>query len=239
MPLVQKPYLPEKRVRVAIGDVKIKNVEIIKPYPIQTVVQSMSLHADLSICYLGRGIAICAPEAFEYYKEKLSCYNISLIRGETIVCRNYPCDAAYNVAIVGNKIFCKEKITDNTLKSCAIQMGYEIININQGYAKCSVCPIDEKTAISADMSFVKKASEAGIEVLPITNEGIQLKGFSEGFFGGCAFMTDKHTFSLKGDIDTLPSVEKIRAFLLQKGISIENQTGQVQDFGSLVPIIEE
>ncbi len=239
MPFVKVPYLPQRRVQVAIGDVEFENMKVIKPFFIECVPPSMRYHADLSICYLGQGVAICAREAYDYYQGVLEPYGVKLICGKAEVGSNYPCDAAYNVAIVGDKIFCKEKITDRILLDTAKSMGYKIININQGYAKCSVCPIDENSAISADASFLKKAETEGLDVLKITNTSIVLEGFSEGFFGGCAFMAGDKQFLIKGDIKTLPDEKRITQFLQQRKIIIKNGMGAVQDFGSFIPIIEE
>lgn len=239
MPFVKIPYLPKGRVLVAIGDVEIENVVVIKPFRIACLPHSMKYHADLSICYLGHGVAVCSHEAYDYYKKELLPYNIKLIRGAAEVGSNYPFDAAYNVAIVGDKIFCKEKLTDRILLNTAKEMGYKIININQGYAKCSVCPVDENSAISADASFLKAAEKEGLDTLKISNTEIKLEGFSEGFFGGCAFMAGEKQFFVKGDIKTLPDEKRITQFLQKRKITIENGMGAVQDFGSFIPIIEE
>ncbi|MBQ6794768.1 MAG: hypothetical protein IJO83_01335 [Clostridia bacterium] len=239
MSFIRVPYLPDKKVTVAVGDREQAGVRVIKPYRITCLPQSMQHHADLSFCYLGGGVAVCAPEAYDYYKKQLAFTSIELIKGEKEVGSNYPLDAAYNVAIVGGVLYCKKAICDGVLLKVAQSMGYEIVNINQGYGKCSVCPVDENSAISADMSFFKAATKKGVEVLLTTNEGISLPGFENGFFGGCAYMTDKNTLCIKGDGKTLPSYEKITEFLKIRGISISEGKGAVTDFGSFIPIMEE
>ena len=118
-------------------------------------------------------------------------------------------------------------------------MGYSITNIKQGYAKCSVCPVDEKSAISADMSFYKAAVRDGLDVLLITNDNIRLEGFDNGFFGGCAYMVQSDALGAKGDLRTLPQYEKIEEFLNKRGIAVEKGNGTVIDFGSFIPIAEE
>lgn len=239
MEFIEKPYLPQKRITVAVGDIKIQGALVIKPYRAECMPPSMKYHGDLSFCCLGQGVCVCAPEAYDYYNEHLKDRKVKLIKGESVLSGNYPYDAAYNVAIVGDKIFCKKAITDPILLYEAEKMGYKTVNINQGYAKCSVCPVDEKSAISADASFIKSAEKEGVEVLKVTNGNICLDGFDNGFFGGCCFMTDKKTFSLKGDIRTLPQYGEIKEFLEKRGISIIHGNGPVTDFGSLIPIMEE
>ncbi len=239
MSFIKVPYLPNKRVTVAIGDIALDHIKVIKPYCVEALPRSMQYHADLSFCYLGNGVAVCAPEAYDYYEKELSFTNLRLIKGEKSVGSNYPFDAAYNVAIVGKRIYCKVAICDNMLLKEAERMGYEIININQGYAKCSVCPVDSVSAISADMSFYKAAYRSGLDVLLITNNNISLGGFENGFFGGCAYKIDKDVLGVKGNLKTLPDYEKIKEFLKKRGIQTEEGVGPVTDFGSFIPICEE
>lgn len=239
MSFVKIPYLPQGRVIVGVGDIAIEGVKTIKPYTIASLSESMQHHADLSFCYLGDAVAVCAPEAFDYYSDALDFCGIKLIKGEKSLGSNYPYDAAYNVAIVGKGLYCKTAIADKVLLKTAESMGYRIHDIKQGYAKCSVCPVDEKSAISADMSFYKRATEDGVEVLLITNEGIRLDGFANGFFGGCSYMPEKGVLEVKGDITTLPQHEKIEKFLAERGISVGKGNGEVIDFGSFIPIVEE
>lgn len=239
MSFIKVPYLPKGNVRVAVGDIKIEGVKIIKPYKIDSLPKSMQHHADLSFCYLGEGIGVCSPEAYEYYKKELEFTSLKLIKGEKSVGSNYPCDAAYNIAIVGKRIFCRMDICDKVLLEKAKSMGYEIINIKQGYAKCSVCPVDEKSAISADMSFYKAATAQGLDVLLITNDNICLEGFENGFFGGCSYMAQKGVLSVKGDLKFLLQHSEIEEFLKKRKMSIKNGSGKVFDFGSFIPITEE
>lgn len=239
MGFLKTPYLPQGMVTLAVGDVENTSAKVIEPFCLANLPSSMQHHADLSLCYLGEGVAICAPEAYDYYNEKLGGWNLKLIKGEKIVGSNYPSDAAYNVAIVGKKLFCKVAITDSVLLNEATKLGYKIININQGYAKCSVCPVDENSAISADRSFYKAAVKEGVDVLLITNENIVLEGFENGFFGGAAYCSKKGVFKTKGDVTTLPEYGKIKDFLNKKGIVLEEGVGAVVDFGSFIPLREE
>lgn len=236
MGFVRMAYLPEGKVKLAVGDIHIDGIEVIKPYHMANLPEGMRLHGDLSLCYLGEGVAVCAPEAYDYYKDKLP---VKLIKGETAVGSNYPYDAAYNVAIVGKRIFCRVDSTDSVLLKAAREMGYGIINIKQGYSKCSVCPVDSMSAVSGDMSFYRAAEKEGLDVLLVTNGGIKLKGFDNGFFGGCAYMESKSVFSAKGDVRLLPDYEKIKAFLDKRNIKIKQNCGEVVDFGSFIPIWEE
>lgn len=240
MDFIEIPYLPKTKTSLAVADIKMDNIKTIEPCPHLELPGALSKHADLSFCYLGHGNAVCARGSLDYYKAKLKGIPICLTEGSALLDRHYPYDAAYNVAIVGKNLFCKKDSTDKVLLTQAEKMGYKIININQGYSKCSVCPIDEQSAVSADKSFAKKAEAEGIEVLLITNDTILLPPYKNGFFGGCAFMADKNTLIVKGDIKTHPDSDKITEFLTKRNIQIKSlDSGSLFDFGSFIPILQE
>ena len=238
MQFIKIPYLPKGKVKVAVGDLKRDDINMVTPFDKLNLPLPLKKHGDLSFCYLGEGIAVCAKGSGEYYQNALE--GLIIKEGRTQIDMHYPYDAAYNIAIVGKKVFCKTDTTDKTLLDECEKMGYKIIHINQGYSKCSVCPVDEFCAISGDKSFYKAAQKEGIEVLLIRNTSILLPGYNEGFFGGSAFMESENTLCVNGDISLHPDKEKIESFLKEKNIKINQlKNTPIRDFGSLIPIWEE
>ncbi len=239
MSFVKEAYLPRKTL-VGIGDIKIDDVMVLPPFEHPLLPKGLKKHADLTICPLGGDVAVCAPEAYDYYARLLEGRKVKLLKGEKGLEGVYPYDVAYNCAIVGRKVFCKKDATDTVLLTAFEEKGYKIIDIKQGYAKCSVCPVDEVSAISADPSFISAAKKEGIEVLRVNNAAIKLEGYENGFFGGCAFMLSEKTFVTKGDLSTHPDYEKVKEFLEKRKIEIKCiGEGSLSDFGSFIPLLGE
>lgn len=240
MRLIENAYLPKGKITVAVGSVKRDDMCIIKPCTSLKLPPFLKGHGDLSFCYLGQGRAVCAKGSGEYYKKALEKYPIHITEGGSEPDMHYPLDAAYNIAIVGKRVFCKTDTADKILLDECERMGYKIIHINQGYSKCSVCPVDENSAISADKGFYKAAAREGLEVLLITNRSILLPGYNTGFFGGCAYMEEEKTLAINGDISLFPDKDKIISFLEGKNIRLNCKKGvPLLDFGSLIPLCEE
>ena len=236
---VKTPYLPKGKITLYVGDIALPAAQCIRPFYDTRLPVSLSRHADLTFCYLGEDTAVCAKEAFSYYESAFSETGLKLIEGSSFLDMHYPKDSAYNVAIVGNKIFCKTKITDRVLLNTAEELGYKIVDINQGYAKCSVCPVNENAAISADPSFLKAAEKEGIDCLKVTNDTITLPGYDTGFFGGSAFMKDEKTLAVNGTLSLHPDEKRIKDFLSGSNISVLSLNSlAVADFGSLIAILE-
>ena len=237
---ISTPYLPNGKVRLYIADCEIPGATVIPPLPIDNLPRSMRRHADLGIVIISAKKAVCPPETCTYYKNALLPYGFEIIEGKTSVGSHYPKDCAYNVGIVGKKCFLNKNVCDERLYEILISEGYEIVHVNQGYAKCSICPIDENTFITGDISIARAGENAHCSVLLITNDNISLPAFSNGFWGGCCGMGSFDELLVNGDIDLLPSAEKIREFLKNKNIKIKNlKEGEVVDIGSIIPLMTD
>ncbi len=232
------PYLPDKKTTVFIADTEIPDATVITPPSIEILPPSMRRHADLGIVIISSKKAVCPPESYAYYKNELTPYGFEVIEGDSHIGSHYPQDSAYNVGIVGKKCFLNKKVCDKLLFDILITEGYEVVQVNQGYTKCSICPIDENSFITGDVSIARKGKKAGMDVLLISNEGISLSGYKNGFFGGSAGKSSNNELLINGDISTLPDYKNIEKFLLSKDITIKNlKEGAVFDIGSIIPLM--
>ena len=231
-------YLPEKRASLFIADCSIDGAKTIVPPKIDVLAPSMQRHADLGICIVSENEAVCPPCTASYYKEALSPYGFTITVGNRNLSSNYPFDCAYNVGIVGKRCFLNKKICDEVLLERLNSLGYELIDVKQGYAKCSLCAVDENRIITGDMSIARAAEKIGIKVLFIPNNNIILNGFSNGFIGGCLGMADKNTLLVNGEIKFLENPDKILKMLKEEQIiPIEVKKGAVTDIGSIIPLM--
>ena len=73
---------------------------------------------------------------------------------------------------VGKRIFCREKTVAPEVLDIAANCGYEIINVNQGYPACTVLPLGEHHALTADEGMYRAMENCGITVRKIENGGI-------------------------------------------------------------------
>lgn len=238
MKFISTPYLPGNKVLLFIADCNIAEAEVITPPSVDVLVPSMRRHADLGIVIVSEKKAVCAPEVYDYYKDALSPYGFEVVKGKKSVGRHYPEDCAYNVGIVGKKCFLSKSVCDEHLFDILISEGFEIIEVKQGYTKCSLSPIDENSFITGDYIIAQEGKKRGMDVLLIENKGIVLPPYENGFWGGCCGMGDKDTLIVNGDISTLPFGEKIKEFLDRKNIKIQkSKEGEVVDIGSVIPLM--
>ncbi|MBR6654431.1 MAG: hypothetical protein IKL27_06855 [Oscillospiraceae bacterium] len=246
---VVKPNLPQGVVKTVIIGNGYHELEAalsklgIKAIPIANndgVAQPVRAHADMSAYYCGNGELIISKNIFE------SCDTEMFPTGTMLYCSNagqsdkYPMDIGLNACEVGDVIFCSVENTDAAILEHAEKHGKKLINVRQGYAKCSVCVLDETHIITADKSIAEAAQNAGIEVLLIEPGYFELPGYDYGFIGGSCFKCSANMIAFTGSLEGHPDKEYILEFINKLGLKVVYLTnGRCFDVGSILPLSEE
>ena len=203
--------------------------EVIPTMPLNCVYDEINGHADVQI-HIVNNKAICAPEAYEYYKKQLS--GIDVICGSVSLAEKYPFDIAYNVCGMGDTAICNEKHT-----AAEILKEYKnTLQTRQGYAKCSICVVNDNAAITADEGIYRILTDNGIDALKIRPGYITL-GNMTGFIGGASGLLKPGLLAFCGNIKTHPDHADIEAFCRNAGADIVSlSSGELQDVGSMIAV---
>lgn len=146
----------------------------------------------------------------------------------------YPECVKLNIAVfgrraVGNFRYCDKKMTER-LKA----LGYRLINVKQGYSKCSVSIVSDDAIITADKGIAEAAAADGADVLLISRGGIALCERYGGFIGGASFLLDG-TLHFLGDVTAHPDCERIHSFCSSHGVRVSSLTAApLLDIGGVV-----
>lgn len=143
-------------------------------------------------------------------------YNV--IQTEKNASGKYPYNVLLNAVYIENKLFCNEKALDNSVKKYCAKNGIDIINIKQGYTKCSTAIIGN-CFITSDKGIFDTMTRSGVEGLLIDSGNIELKGVDYGFIGGCCFSDNKNTY-YTGNIKKHPNYIEIKQFCDSKNINL-------------------
>ena len=112
--------------------------------------------------------------------------------------------------------------------------------VRQGYAKCSMLVVDERSIITQDAGIARAARGIGLNVLEIMPGYVALDGFEYGFLGGAGFKPAAGIIAFTGTLDAHPDRLRILTFLAARGVSAVYLTGlPVFDIGSAIPITEQ
>lgn len=125
----------------------------------------------------------------------------------------YPKNVGLSAIKLGKKLVCRTQSLDDQIKEYCNKKGYELIHVNQGYAKCSCAVVSDNAIITADRGISRTLSETKIEVLTIGEGYIKLDGANHGFIGGASGYDKKNrTLFFCGDIELHPNYQMIRNF---------------------------
>lgn len=244
---INEPNLPTSKVLYAITAPNESVVNALSKMGINCITTRESpdlstpvnCHPDMLCHHLGGKTFVVYRDQTELI-DKLKSLGAKVQITTKILQPHYPYDIALNVLRLGRLAFGKINCMDPILISYFNSEKIELVNIKQGYAKCSICVVDEKSIITSDKSIVKTAREQGIDVLLISPGDIELKGYDYGFIGGTCGKIDKNLLAFAGDIKTHPQSNEIINFCNERSVSVISlHTGPLQDIGSIIPIIQE
>ncbi len=246
MKFIEKPNLPQSRVTVAaishaagesikkLNDLGIKTVEIPANPRLPVPVNS---HADLQLLHSGKNNIFVQSEHLFIGESSLK-FNLTKIGAEAG--NRYPEDVRLNCALIGNNLICNTKTIAREILEFAQHSGFNIINVNQGYTKCSICIVNENTIITDDESIYTAAGNFLNDALLISKGSIGLNGYNYGFIGGCCGKIDKDKIAFNGRIESHSDCNRIIDFLSKHNIEcFELHNERLTDIGGILPLCEE
>ena len=124
----------------------------------------------------------------------------------------YPQHVLLDAAPLGSLLFCHPKYTARELTH---SLGYRVVPVRQGYAKCSTVPVGETALLTADPSIASAAQAHGVDVLLIRPGFVSLPGYNHGFLGGAASFSPNETrreLFFCGELAAHPDAEAITHF---------------------------
>ena len=194
----------------------------------------VNTHPDIQIHFLSNYEAICCPELYDYYKTNLP-ESVNLIAGSNCTGRGYPADVSYNAAVFGNNLVCNFRYIDNYLFKYYLERKYKLINVNQGYTKCNICPVAENAVITEDKGIAEKLRNSDIDVCLLKYKEVNLKSFNYGFIGGATGFIDENKIAFFGDVKTHSESDKIYEFASKYNkeiVSLGNN--RLMDYGGII-----
>lgn len=244
-----QPNLPEKQVNTvimsgaysefvqAIQELQIKTIHTIKN---NNLIDGLSEHADLLYNQPSKDTLV-----YDYsQRDNIVNYltigeNKKLITVKSVK-TPYPGDCLLNCCVVGNNVFLNTATCCNELLEIYKNNTYNIINVKQGYCKCSISVVNNNAIITDDPSIGHAAAANGIDCIEVTKGSIKLSGFNYGFIGGCSGKINSNQLAFCGDISYHNDYDKIKRFLYKYDVEpislIKNCP--LEDIGGIMPIAE-
>ena len=133
--------------------------------------------------------------------------------------RDYPAEAAFNAACTGKVFIHNLSCTNQRLLQAAKNMDMELIDVRQGYTKCSVVIVDEHSIITYDEGIVRACSKyPDLNVLKVSPGFVKLDGYDTGFIGGTSGRVGDEII-FHGDLFVHPDFQRIVSFIEKRGLT--------------------
>lgn len=195
-------------------------------------------HADLSFFDCGDGTIFIAKEMFEYrrFLENLG-YDVRILNKN--LGDKYPHDVPLNCVFTGEYLICNIETVDLDLLQYFKLKNIKIIDVHQGYTKCSVLPVSERALITDDVAIGEKCREHGLDVLIVKKGSVCLDGFDYGFIGGASGRLNDSLIVFNGDITQHAQGAYIVDFLQKYNMDVVSLSdSRLYDIGSIIPLYE-
>jgi len=249
MYFLANPNLPDRPVSLAVVDCRISDassrslerlgVKLLRIPAHKALYGAVCSHPDMLLHHIGGNLIVYAPGTYAGLLAALGYCGFSLIQGEKALTGAYPGDIAYNVARVGKYYFHNLRYTDPVIVRHMDRLGVEPVHVEQGYAKCSILPVDENSIVTTDVGIARVAEKKGFDVLLLKcGSSIRLDGLNYGFIGGACAMISPVDCAVNGSLQKLNDSERFISFLSKKNINIKELSNyDVTDIGSIIPLM--
>ena len=203
--------------------------EVIRTKANKNVLKGLDTHPDILVHPLSSGDLVVYRDNIEYYKEIFKDKNV--IPSSSKLSAKYPGDIHLNAFVFKNFFIHNLKHTDQVILDYYKNRGYDLVNIKQGYAKCS-CLVTHDFVITSDGGIYETLKDL-IPIYKIDHGQIKLQNFNYGFIGGASGVLDKKIF-FTGDFSHHSSYEEILKIINKYDYEIEILSKDpIEDFGSI------
>lgn len=239
---INSPNLPKNIVSAVITAPDSSLKDTLNSKQIKVIETSQNSFLDLPIAFHA-----------DMLVHHLNCNNFIVERGQQVIISflkssggnvrlaeeiksPYPYDCRLNCADIGDYIICNRNITDTAV----MVKNKLLINVNQGYSKCSICVIGKNKIITDDISIFNAVSEySNITALLVKKGSVAIDKYNYGFIGGCSGLIDKNLLLFNGDLSLHSDYNKIQNFLYENGVLYLDIKGKpLTDTGGIIPIME-
>lgn len=245
MRYIEKPNLPQGRVTLAaISEEAGESAKKLNSLGIETIFikknnklpAPICSHPDIQLLHIGNNLFFCYEHLFIGDSDKnFNEHSITEKAGN-----KYPSDVRLNCTIIGNKIICNKRTVSREVLEYAEINGLTVINVNQGYSRCSICVVNENAIITDDKSIFASAGNFFNDAQFISKDSIGLKGYNYGFIGGCCGKIDKNKIAFNGAIESHKDYKVIIDCLSRNGTEcIELNRNRLYDIGGIIPLMED
>lgn len=212
------------------------NCNIIKCPKHPVLYSSIDGHPDIQI-FIKDEFIILQNHATDEFKQLLleKAPNKKIIFSHNILEKNYPNNISLNCVYLKDYFIHFLKHTDPEILK--ILENKSLINVKQGYTKCSTAIVSDSAVITSDMSIYTALNKTSIDTLLIPPGDILLPGLDYGFIGGTCGLISEGKLAFFGNLKYFKYGNEILKFLFKHNVEpIYLRNDVLIDRGSILRI---
>lgn len=220
-----------------INNLQKLNLDIIKIPKCKKVYGAIDGHVDIQLNVLNKSSkeVIVHKDISTDFLNTLTSKNIKYTLSNSSLSNCYPDDIILNALILDSFFIHNLKYTDKTLLS--LQKDKQLLDVKQGYTKCSVLPISNSAFITSDTGIYTVLSKLNMDVLLLPPGDILLPELNYGFIGGIGGIIDSGKLGIFGELEHYKYGDEVYKFLYKHNVEpISLKKGKLIDRGSLFVI---
>lgn len=199
------------------------------------VYDAINGHVDIQMNIISQNTVIIHKSIDKSICNALDNYNIKYIFSNDELKYSYPNDIILNGIVLDNYFIHNLKYTDKNL--LANMKDKKLINVKQGYSKCSVLVVGKKAIITSDKGISNALKEENFDVLLIPPGDIILPSMNYGFIGGAGGLINDNNMAFFGDLKNYAYGKEVYNFLYKYDVKpIYLSKGKLIDRGSIYVI---
>lgn len=200
--------------------------------PYKKLYDAVSGHPDMLIHIIDKESILVHKDIPNDFVELLKSLNFNVLKSHSSILAKYPYNITLNAVNFSNLFVHYLKYTDETLLNKV--KNKILINVKQGYTKCSTAIVSERSVITSDKGIASSLKSTDIDVLLLPPGDIELPGLDYGFIGGCCGKIDEYTLAFYGDLSYYAYGEEVLSFLKKHNVRpVYLRNGRLIDRGSI------
>lgn len=206
---------------------------IIKVPSYNKLYSSIQGHPDILMHIINKTTVIVHKDIPMSFIHTLRSSDFNVILSNSSLKSSYPMDIGLNAVSLPNHFIHNLKYSDKNLLK--YNKDKTLINVKQGYTKCSLAIINNNSFITSDISMAKILKKHNFNILYVPAGDIILEGLDYGFIGGTCGLIEENTICFYGDLHYYKYGKEVLNFLkICKVEPIFLRKGKLIDRGSIL-----
>ncbi|GKU23922.1 DUF6873 family GME fold protein [Clostridium folliculivorans] len=187
------------------------NVNIIKVPRCQNLYPAIDGHPDIQLNILDNNTVLVQKDMSANFIAELKNLGLNPVFSDKSLSSKYPEDIILNAVNLKDTFIHNINFTDKMLLKYIEHK--RLINVTQGYTKCSCAIVSDKAIITSDIKIHNELIAKDFDVLLLPPGHIDLPGLNYGFIGGTCGLLSKKEIIFYGNLKNYKYGELVLSFL--------------------------